>query len=98
MADPRTMHLDGLTRPWWSVPGFNFCSRCLGSLPPVDPDACSTCGTGTPPGLPTVPLLVVDEEHKLTEEDTVLLPVRVRDVAQEGRRAWWERFARWPNG
>lgn len=86
----RDLTLDCRGRPWRDLPDVVRCGACLGALPPNDPAACSTCGTGAPPVHPPVTLLI--EEHNLTEEEMV-------EVAgpASARLTWWERFARWPN-
>lgn len=110
MADPRTMHLDTLTRRWDLVAELVHCAYCLGALPPDVDGACEECGTGTPPGLPPVPLLIVAEEPKLTKEEMVeaaLLaaspavgapaPVVEVEPAAGGWMAMLKSWARWPN-
>lgn len=86
MAD-RDLALDCRGGPWPLVPALARCPKCGGALPPDDVEACSTCGVGTPPGLPATFKLgettytVLDEEHVTTREELAALV----------------RFARWPN-
>lgn len=91
MAD-RDMALDCRGGPWPLVPVLTCCPKCGGALPPDDVEACSTCGTGTPSGLPPVPLLVI-EEHNLTEEEMV----EAVGPPVVSARLSWARWARWPN-
>ncbi len=100
MADPRVLPLDGRTRRWEHVPPVRFCSSCRGTLPADEDGACSTCGVGTPPGLPRatripeIGYMVLDEVHTFTEGQMAEAAAPLAGKPS----TWWERFARWPHG